>query len=605
MRSWMAGSLLAVCLCVTTVAQLPRARPTPPADAKTEAEKAELKSKTLDLLGRTARQLHDMRATENRVAWQLQLAVLLWPHDAAQARPVWDEAAAGWKEVVSRTANTEGVNNQFHNLYLLRSNLARTLSRYDGPAALQFVRSTREFVEPFRLENFGPEAEIVLETEIAAELARTDPQAALKIAQESLPQGATNSHINVLNQLRANDRAAAQTFGRQIYERLRETDFLQSGAGYAGLSLAQLAHSDLRANQPGPTPLLTQAELRGLMERLINAALSFTPDRVMPGYYSPEYSAARDLLNTLGSWPEVEQYAPGRRAEMQARTAALNQAASSPQGPQRDYNAINTLIQQRPLAEALDRIAAAPPQIRESLYQQAAWKAAQSGDLEQARSIINAHVRNPNSRAYALRQAEQQAFYYLVGKNQINEARALLARTPAGHEQAAMLMFLADRFAQQDKKTEALQLLDEARNQLPPRPADQNQLPTHFRLLQIYQRLDSARAFSLLEPWVEQFNEMAAAAEKLDGFAGDFYRDGEFLPSGHPLAAYSSQFAQSFGMLAQSDFDRTQAQIAKFQRPEAQVLMALAIGRQILENRSQRTGGINSRPSLPPPRPRG
>lgn len=593
MRNLLLGALL-LWLFTPTAGQTPAASGTP--NGKTETELAELRGQAVTLLAETARELREMRASENRLQWQMQLASLLWPRDEKQARAIFEEALAGWKEVLGqRAAKEDAPNADFYNLSNLRSELARAVSAYDAALALRFVRATRSLIEPYLQERAGEKPEVWLETEIAAQAVRTDPQLALKIAQETLAQGVTGAHVQVLQGLQKTDRAAAQGLARQIYNGVNESDLLQSAAGYAGYTLAHFAHNELRAApQPGSAPpIFSENEARRMVERLVAAALSVAPS---VGPYTPEASQARSLLNYLTNFPDLDKYAPGRKAEIQSRLAAFNQ---TPQGndPWRQYGDI---INQKPLPEALQQLANAPAQYREGLYQQLAGKTAQSGNFEQARQIINENVRSPQNRNQALRNLDQQIFGYYLGKGQFAEARAVLARASAKRDRLRMSFALAGYLMSKDKKDEALELLDEVSQQVAPRPADQEQLDEYFNLLQAYQRVAPQKVFPLLDPILEQFNEMCVAAEKLNGFAGNFFREGEFLAQGHSLTAFTQRFAQIIPALALEDFAQAKTTVAKAQRPEVRVLLNLAISQRIL-NGETRKGRSAERGTTPQP----
>ncbi len=588
MRNLLLGALL-LWLFIPVAGQTPAASATP--NSKTETELAELQGQAVTLLEETARELREMRASENRVRWQAQLASLLWPREEKQARAVFEEALAGWKAVLrQRAAKEDTPDADFHNLASLRVELTRAVSGYDAALALRFVRSTRSLMEPYLQERAGEKPEVQLETDIAAQAVRSDPQLALKIAQETLAQGVTGAHIQVLQGLQKIDRAAAQGLARQIYNGLNESDLLQPAAGYAGYTLAHFAHHELR-NAP---PMFSENEVRRMVERLVAAALSVAPSA---GPYAPETSQARGLLNYLSNFPDLDKYAPGRKAEIQNRLAAFNQTPQSNNDPWRQYGDI---INQKSLPEALQQLANAPAQYREGLYQQLAGKTAQSGNFEQARQIINENVRSPQNRNQALRNLEQQIFGYHLSKGQIAEARAVLASTSAKHDRLRMSFALAGYLTSKDKKDEALQLLDEISQQIALHPADQEQLNDYFNLLQAYQRVAPQKVFPLLDPVVEQFNEMCVAAEKLNGFAGKFFREGEFLAQGHSLSVFTQRFAQIIPALAMGDFEQAKRTVAKAQRPEVRVLLNLAISQRIL-NGEPRRGGRGAAPQ--PPRP--
>jgi hypothetical protein len=588
MRKFLIGLML-------LVISLPAASQTPAAatpDAKEEAEKAERRSKAVALLGDTARDLRQMRASESRVRWQIQIAALLWPHDDKQSRELFQDAIAGWKEAIGQRAAREPSEDSRYsnNLYNLRGELAQRLASYDAAEALRFVRATRALVEPYLPDNAGQLApELQLETSIAAQAVRKDPELALKLAQETLSQGVSGSHLNIAQDLRNSHRPAAQELLRQIYKTLSESDLAQFNTSYAGYKLLHFAHQDLRSTQPNnaaATPAFNETEIRRLAERMVATALSA----------ATEPSSARNLIIYLTGWPELDKYAPGSKAQLQNRLNSFNQSA----GDGNPWQQYNDAVSQKPLPEALSKAATAPPQIREGLYHQIAGRAAQAGDFAQARQIIAQHIRNANSRNQALRNLEYQYFQHLAHKGEFAEARSALARAASRQDRVRMSFILLNNLLGKDKKDEAAELLDYVSRDIAPRPANQNELQEYFNLLQYYQKLTPQRARPLLEPLVEQFNEMCLAAEKLNGFAGNFYQDGEFIPQGHALSGFTQQFERAIPELAQTEFDQAQTLAAKFNRPEMRVLLNIAIGRRTLESdgRSGKGRVVSPRPPV-------
>ena len=61
-------------------------------------------------------------------------------------------------------------------------------------------------------------------------------------------------------------------------------------------------------------------------------------------------------------------------------------------------------------------------------------------------------------------------------------------------------------------------------------------MEARFALAKAFSRIDPNRAFEILEPLVDQFNDLMAAALTLNGFSETYFEDGEYVPdNGNPL----------------------------------------------------------------------
>jgi hypothetical protein len=98
-----------------------------------------------------------------------------------------------------------------------------------------------------------------------------------------------------------------------------------------------------------------------------------------------------------------------------------------------------------------------------------------------------------------------------------------------------------------------------------------------------FSRYDSKRGFEVVEPLLDQFNEMSAAALVLNGFGQDFYRDGELaMENGNSVANFGNQLILTLSTLATSNFDRAKAGVERLERPEVRLTAYLAIAQQAI-----------------------
>jgi hypothetical protein len=116
-----------------------------------------------------------------------------------------------------------------------------------------------------------------------------------------------------------------------------------------------------------------------------------------------------------------------------------------------------------------------------------------------------------------------------------------------------------------------------------PRAQGQEQLNALIQLAGALARFDSSGGFEILEPLIDQFNDMADAAVVLNGFGQEYYKDGEMpLQNFTPLTQIANQMGQAFGRLALSDFARARSDVERIRRPEARISAYMAMAQQVI-----------------------
>ena len=107
-----------------------------------------------------------------------------------------------------------------------------------------------------------------------------------------------------------------------------------------------------------------------------------------------------------------------------------------------------------------------------------------------------------------------------------------------------------------------------------------------FALARAFLRYDSNRAFAILEPLIDQFNDISAAAVVLNGFFQKFYEDGEvILDNGNPVGAVANELTNTLGNLAQTDFDRAKSLADAIHPTDIRLRVYLAIAEHAIQPR--------------------
>jgi hypothetical protein len=469
----------------------------------------------------------------------------------------------------------------------LRAEMIQMLAQRDARLARELLRATRLPTSQAGNGREGMEDyDRQMDLNLAEQIASSDPKLAAEIAQESLSKGFAYQLPGLVTAIREKDPEVAARLATDIMTKLR-TEKLDSSreARNVAVSLLQIAtgaaETDAKDN-PKKTPLLDQTSLRELTEMVTAEALR-----------SPAQNA--DMLSSLQSMmPVVEKYAPARVGQIRQK-APVNVVADEDDETDGvepvEVGKYRTLFEKGSTDELLSAAPKAPEGMREMLYQRAASKIMEDGDAERARQIINEKVQDPAQRKRMLAQLDQVSAAAVAEQGKVEQTRKALATLRTNEERAMLLTQLASGAAAKGQKKIALQLLEEARAMLGQRAKNINQLGALLMIARAYAQLDPSRSLAILEPIVDQLNELLGAATVLGGFfVEELVRDDEIMLG--PLSMFFSmgmasnvllqQYIGDINTLARADFDRTKALVDRFQRDEIRTMMRLMLAQSIL-----------------------
>jgi len=571
----------------------------------TDAARKELEKKALGLLEDALAEAQGLKLVENRVRAQTIAAGLLWPRDEQAARAAFKTAADG---VAALNAGLDPEDQQFFNtaqaVAQMRSELLQTVARHDPVLALDFLRATRlPHPEAFQGQgNWLLNQEQMLEASLAGQVAAQDPRQAFNVAEESLSRGVTTGLLGVLRQLNAKDPASASKLVADIVQKLRSEDLRENGES-SGVALQLLTMTRpaeaspstpqtqaLPVNGPsvvfgdGPGAFVSNGGARSsnslsieqqtradLIEKIITAAMSVQPNR---GGTYPLYNALKALM------PELEKSAPARVAALRQRAATI-ESGFNPQGDV--WKPYQELMQKGTVEAMLEAAPKAPAEVRDNLYMNAAWKAFNDGgDPERARQIVD-NISNPQQRAQARKNIDQQLQWRAAQQGNFAEARQMASRLPTVEEKVTALVQIAGAASSKGDKQTALQVLAEARGLLDGQAHGYAQFTAWLQIASAYAPLDADASFALVESAIGQLNELVDAAAVVNGFGQEPFKDGELkLQGSYPWSDLIGQCAGTLAALAPSDFERASADAKRFQRADARALAELLLAQSLL-----------------------
>ncbi|MGI8655150.1 MAG: hypothetical protein ACR2LC_08025 [Pyrinomonadaceae bacterium] len=556
------------------------------------SEQQALERKALALLDELAGGADTLRLPENRALVRASIADILWTHDEKRARALFKDAIFGISETTPAAADDAdesfemGFGMMAKQMKMqLRSEVLQMIASHDARLALEYLRATRppaSSAATLASKRYGlPDTESQTELSLAEQMATSEPKQALEVAEESLSRGISPQLPDIVLKLEKKDHEAAAKLATDIVKKLR-TENLTSDNESAVVAVGLLQMKN--GSGKDAAPILNKQAMQDLANMLATAALSLPSGK---SYYLNQFESAL---------PDIEKYAPARAAEVRRKIAAFkkrNEAAAATadydgdsggddMGIQADYQ---KALEKGTADDIIALSAKASPEMRNMMIQQAASKTLTEGNADRARSIINEKITDPAERKQMLAELDRQALASAVEKGKIEDARQSLTRVRSNDARAAALAALAINAKEKGQQKLAQQLLDESRGAINPRPRNLAQLAAQFQVALAAALVDPAHSFVVVEPMVDQLNELVNAATVLGGFiAPEFIRDDEAMMSfaSKPIALLSAQYNKELSALLSTDFERTKAVADRFQRNELRILARLLIARNVL-----------------------
>ena len=547
-----------------------------------------VKAKGLDLIGEIEGLLPEINSPQMRIQTQLQLSQLLWSTDEKRASKFLNDAVVGVKEFIAGVdPNSEEYERVYGAIWQLRWEIIRVLNEHDAEAALSFLHSTKAPLNPYGNERDIADQERNMELTIANQIAAKDPKRAYQIAHQSLKNGYSQDAVSAVYTLRQKSPELATQLATEIANKLLDEKLLKTPQA-AGVMVTLLSACNQRPqrlqnqNRLVPSePLLSEQTCHDLLQKTVQEAMSFQlPAR---NTYTPERDAAWQMLSSLRSFTaDLDAASAGTSAAVEKRLAELTNA-SNPY--QETFQALQTKMETATVDAALESIQKAPEEIRDQLYNQLANNLSAKGDGARARQILE-NLKNPYERRNALRNLEQQELYRTVGGGKVEEALRAVATLKTPRERANMLMQLIRQIGPGQQRANAVNLLEQARALLAPgaQAQDQEQMNVLFELARSFSRYDTKRAFEILDPLVDQLNDICAAAHTLDGFGMNFYNGEELdLQNGNTVANLVVQMSSALGSLAITNFERAKTTTDRLRLPEVRLRAYLDIAQQTIQ----------------------
>ena len=404
-------------------------------------------------------------------------------------------------------------------------------------------------------------------------------------ARHTLKTHYSTNLVSTVGLLRQKSPELAAQFASEIATKLLNEKLLtKPDAASVAINLLRFGQNSLQRGSLGPdintprVPILTEAQYRELLQKTVTEALSAS--RPPDGSYSPQKDAALNLLYGLRQFgPELESVATGTEASVQKKLLELNPESA---GVEKYQN----LIGNNSSDAALEGIAKVPADQREQLYIQLANREANNGDLARARQIANDRITNPQQRRSALANIDQQEIFRLMGKGKVDEALRIISGFRIPGERAFLIAQIAPQIGPGQKRANAINLLEQARSLLGSslQAQDQEHMQALIEIARAFGKYDVKRSFEILDPLIDQVNDLCTAARTLEGFGQENYDDEEMnMENGNSVSQMAVRVANALGTLALVNFERARGASDRLRLPEVRLKAYLEIAQQTVQ----------------------
>lgn len=627
MRKLFALALTVGLFCFSAPVFTQEQTPQQPSAEELEKQKEEREKNAYRLLEQVIDEAQSLRLTENRVRIQINAADVLWPQNQGRARGLFTMAAEGVVEL-TRTpppspSQRFNEGNAFGNArpatapnmrgFQLRQELVFTAARHDAALAYQLLAATKP-PAPMQPSAEQPNARLQLTPEdnleqaLLARVAALDPKLAAQNAEQMMEKGQFPRTLpEVINRLRGQDAEAAEKLADKAVKRIQSANLLTNSE--AGMLVQALLTPGIRLDAEGTAPLgsarqpvLEQSVYVDLLSSVIDAALKATPTaqrgvaNVRRGQVTPgqtrqppapaqpteaqiEQANARRLLTGLHPVMSIiDQHLPSKASQVRQKLAEMGMTSGSTSSVPQTIAS----LQGNPSADALFQAASsAPPQMQSRLYQQAAYKALEEGDIEKARRIATDHLQN-NAREAVMQRIGFRELTLKAEGTRLEEIRQAVARMSSDTQKIDVLIQLANDYKKTDRKL-AIQLLEEAKQITNRRATSYEHFEQQLKVARAFATVDPAQSFEMLDPGISQLNELLSAASVLSGFELSLFRDGEMsMQGGGGLTATINRYGQELALLAKTDFERSETLAGRFQFSEPRIMARMSIVKGLL-----------------------
>jgi DNA-directed RNA polymerase subunit F len=534
-----------------------------------------LQEKAYRLIESLADQLGTLQSAENRARMGSNIAESLWSRDDKRARDLLVSVEQDINAGLQEHENDPGANYTFMVFLRLREDTVERIAKHDPELAFGFLKRT-EPVSSTPLPREVVEREREFQLRLAKRFAATSPETSVKLARQTLDRQVSNDLLVLLIRLSSKDKQQAQILYRDVVAKLREANFKQYWPEI------EFAKNLLQFFTP---PAADESTYRELIDVLLAKAL----ERGCGKPSSNEEDDRTGLCRQFGAMlPLMEKFSPaqaGRLKHWDPEHQGYRQGSGS-----LAFYELNDLAENGTIDEILG-LASRYPEIAGQAYLRAIWRAEADGDFEEAKKIASGYTGNdPYVRQTMTNRMDHYERAARMTDERLAEVQQKLAAMPM-MQRIQVLLILAKDIEPADSK-KAVKLLDQANAMIDALPLGGMQTGFQIQMAMVYCLARNERGFGIIESLMPRFNELVAAAAKLDGYDTHYLSNDEWNMSANGvIGSLLTVLAHNAGYFAWCDFDRAVALSTQFERGEIRMMAQLKLAQAILAGPPKRIVG--------------
>jgi len=554
---------------------------------KAAEDEAKLNMAAVDLLRETSVEVGRLRTMENRISFNAELASLMWFHDDKEARAMYGTVVTDFKQLLSQldsdmnspaSAGDEGSPGGIFGGYgkskaerklriamEVRKQIALSLADHAPDLAFNFFYDSLSLISNAEFRKAQEITDKYFEIQLIQQVAQSNAAKGVEFGKEAIKKGLDSNHIELLKKIYAKDTDKGIEFGAAILSRIKSDDAAQKNIYLVGTLLSFGDETlDKSKGDPKKKPLYERSDLRDLAELLATQIMKAEATEYYPG---GQYVSI------------IEEYAPGRAAQIRAKFKNLNSNGMAFTG------LVNTVSN-----SAID-METAPMDANSNSAAAANRRAVEERDARaKAELKLLEDIKDLGTKPLPKEERDKV----------IAQSRKIIAQTPGKDKKLVALSMLAAQVARAGDKELANEIMGDAERFVNPQPKNYRDFLMTWLLASGYAEANPDKAFPLLETAILRANDTLSAFIKVAEFIDindEIIDDGE-IQVGMFGGSMMRELTGELGMadntiksLAKADFAKTVNLTNTFDRTEIRVLAKMLVLRSVMADHSKAEPG--------------